>query len=537
MIDLNKIAARWKSGISDNLSRIDSVLESAMQKDKIFYTVLIVLFVIALAIRIYFSFIIPIIREDALGYLIKAEQILQGDFAPQLGYGIGLSVWESIFIWLLGSGELLKDISIVKALSAVTGTLLIIPLALIGNKLFNRRVVIISVILFTFQPWLIRNAASAYSEPLFTLILLTTFYFLLKSTDHRYYLFFASGVASFAYWTRPNGMLLLLIILIYAILMQKDIPEWKNRYIIYMILIFILVSSPHLYLRWSAYGSPTYYGTNSNLFADNKEQAGSPNYEGQNVIQFLTTHSPLYILKRQFIGLSRVLDAAMANMLVPVTGFAIIGLILTFKRKYSFIHITYAIWIFVFSWVFSLFNQPRYFIPLVPLATILAAFTIDKVSKQTKLRSLTIFIILFYFIALSGIQLIGLSYELQNRGEILSDGMEWAQWISENIEPDQSIAIREGGDLIRLSSSKIKTEKIPLHDNLSATIESLQEQNTNYLVVGEGGPDLPDWERRPALEEVYFGECCPEYLELTYSNRDSDSRWKVQIYRIKIQTE
>ena len=531
-VDVNKTATRLKERVLSILSRIDLVLESITHKDIIFYTFLIALFVIALAIRLHFSFILPIIREDALAYLFKAEQILQGDFTPLLERGIGLSIWESIFILLLGTGELLKDISLVKALSAITGALLFIPIAFISNRLFNRNVMIISVVLFTFQPWLIKNVAIVYTEPLFTLIILTTFYFLLKSTDHRYYLLLASGVASLSYWVRPNGILLLPIILIYVILIRKDIPKWKTRYLVYIVIVFIIVSFPYLWLRWLEYGSPTYYGVNSDFFAESYEQALSPDYKRQSVFQFLATHAPLYILKREFIGLVKTLNAVISNMLIPTVGFAIIGLIYTFKRKCSFIHITYAIWILIFSWIFYIFSEPRFFIPLVPLAIILAAFTIAKVSKETKYKYLTIFIILIFLVAMSGAQLIKFDRNLQYRAEIWGDGMEWARWVSTNIEPEQSIAIREGGDLIGLCTPNIRLKAIPLCDNLSATIKALQAENTNYLVIGDGGNEPPDWERRPVLKEVYFGEYCPEYLELVYSNTDSDSNWKVQIYMI-----
>jgi len=531
-IDLNKITIRLKECISSVLSWIDSVLGSITQKDVIFYTFIIALFVIALAIRIHFSFIHTIIREDALFYLSTAEHILQGDFTLPSDYGIGLPIWESIFIWLLGSGEIIKDISIVKALSAITGALVFIPIALITKRLFNRNVMIICLILFTFQPWMIKNAAIAGTEPLFTLILVTTFYLLLKSTDHSYYLLLASGVAGLLYWVRPNGILLLPILLIYVTLIRKDIPKWKNRYLSYITIVFIIVLFPYLCLTWLEYGSPTYYDASTYLLAESTEQAISPDYEGQSIFQFLATYSPTYMLKRELTGLFRALNAAISNMLIPTAGFAIIGLIYTFKRKCSFIHITYGIWILCFSWVMYLFVPFRYFIPLVPFAIILAAFTIFKVSKETKFKYLTISIILIFLVALSGAQLVKFDKNLQYRAETCSDGLQWARWISTNVEPEQSIAIREGGDLIGLCSPKMTTKSIPLCDNLSATMKALQAENTNYLVIGDGGCDLPDWERRPALKEVYFGEYCPEYLGLVYSNINSDSKWKMQIYSI-----
>lgn len=232
------------------------------------------------------------------------------------------------------------------------------------------------------------------------------------------------------------------------------------------------------------------------------------------------------------MGLKWTLNAAISNMLIPTVGFAIIGLICTFKRKCSFIHITYAIWILIFSWIIFLFRTPRFFIPLVPLAIILVAFTIALVSKQTKHKSLTVFIILIYLVTLSGVHLVRFNSGLQETAEIWGDGMDWARWISTNIEPEQSIAIREGGDLIELCTPNMRLKLIPLCDNLSATMKALRSDNINYLVIGDGGGESPDWERRPVLKDVYFGEYGPEYLELAYSNMDSDSSWKVQIYSI-----
>jgi hypothetical protein len=225
------------------------------------------------------------------------------------------------------------------------------------------------------------------------------------------------------------------------------------------------------------------------------------------------------------------LDAAMSNMLIPMVGFAIIGLIYTFKRKCIFIHITYIIWIIMFSWIFTLFPTPRYFLPLVPLAIIIAAFAIFKVSEQNKLKSLTIFIILFFFVAISGVELVKSFYSFQEVADIQKDGLEWAEWICTNIEPDQKISMREGGDLIKFYCNR-KIEAIPLYDNLSAIMIELHEKNTNYIVIGDGGGESPDWVRRPALNEIYFGESIPEYFELLYSNKDNDSKWEVKIFYI-----
>jgi len=531
-LNFANVTTQLKDYFLNILSRLDFNFDSAIKKDKILFYSLIFLFFIALVIRLHFSFIIPIIREDALEYFYFAKEFSQGNFTPPLDRGIGLSLWESFFLLLFGSGEILHDINVVKALSAITGTLLFIPIALISNKLFNRKVMIISLVLYTFQPWLIINAASAYTEPLFTLILLLIFYFLLKSTDHIYFLFLASIGLSFLYMTRINGILLLPVILIYTILIRNDIPGWKNRYLIYIILIFIIVLSPYHFLRWFEYGSSTDYGVNSNFFAENAEQAKSPNYEGQSFYQFISTHSPSYILKREGKGLIKTIDASMSNMLLPVVGFSIIGLIFTFKRKCSFIHITYATWIIFFSWIFTLFPVNRFFYPLIPLSIILASLTIAKVSKQTRFRNLTIFSILIFLVLLSGIQLIQFNNMLNYKEEIWKDGMEWTDWIVTNIEPNHTISIREGGDLIELLSDDIIVNQMPQCDNLSATMKLLQEKNTDYLIIGDGGGESPDWERVPVFKEVYFGEYSPEYLELVYSNLDSESKWKVQVYRI-----
>lgn len=530
--DISAVNIRLKKNAIDFFSHMDFLLESAIKNKKILYSFLFLLFAIALAIRVYTSSLIPIFREDALDYFHIAGQIAQGDFTPPLDLGIGLSIWESVFLLILGSGEVLHDISIVKILLAITGTILFIPIALISNKLFNKNVMIISLILFTFQPWLIANAAYAYSEPLFTLILLLIFYCLLKSIDHRYFLLLASVGLSFLYMTRINGIIVLPIILLYTILTYNDIPKFEKRYIIYMIVVFIIVLSPYLLMRWVEYGSISDYGVNSNIFAENREQTMSPNYEGQSLCQFLSTHSPLYIIKREIKGLIEVFNSVMSNMLIPTVGFAIIGFILTCKPRFSFIHITYITWILFFSWIFTIFPINRYFLPLIPLAIILAAFTIDKVSKETQYKYLTMVIILIFLISIAGGQLLDFNKNHNNKAELWEDGMEWAKWIAVNNETGQSIAIREGGDLIELFREDINIVAVPLCDTLTATMEILHEDDVDTLVIGNGGGETPDWERRPVLKDIYFSEHCPEYLELIHSNMDSDSTWKVQVYQI-----
>ena len=124
------------------------------------------------------------------------------------------------------------------------------------------------LILFAFSSHLITSSTSALTEPLFIFLLLISIYFVIKARENQNYILMASLFGAFAYYVRPNGILILIIILLSFFLLRKEIPNFNYKYIIYILLIFFTVSAPFLYQRYTYFGSAFFYGENSKYFVD-----------------------------------------------------------------------------------------------------------------------------------------------------------------------------------------------------------------------------------------------------------------------------
>ena len=101
---------------------------------------------------------------------------------------------------------------IARTVSVFTGTLSIIPLAYIGKFVLDRAGLVVALVLFTFSAPLIELASSGMSESLFTLWILSSWYFSLRSSESQRYLLLSAFFAALAYWVRPNGIFLLPVI-------------------------------------------------------------------------------------------------------------------------------------------------------------------------------------------------------------------------------------------------------------------------------------------------------------------------------------
>ena len=100
---------------------------------------------------------------------------------------------------------------LVRIVSLVVSTSTIIPMYLLSKKFFDRRYAILAAGLFSFEPHLNEVTGLAQTEPLFTLALLTSFYFVMREKNDKF-IVFSFILAGVAYWVRPMGLVMIVII-------------------------------------------------------------------------------------------------------------------------------------------------------------------------------------------------------------------------------------------------------------------------------------------------------------------------------------
>jgi hypothetical protein len=170
-INLSNIAER----MNDKLENIFSYLSSHYT----WFTVSCFLFMVTIM-----TFVTPfttVLREDAYSYLLKGFEIIEGNWLPIRVHSTGWAMFLAFFLKLFAIESLYGGMILARILSILLIGLSIFPFANLANKLVDKKSAIIAVLAFALCPPLIVTGISAYSEPIFILLVISTMYFLANS--------------------------------------------------------------------------------------------------------------------------------------------------------------------------------------------------------------------------------------------------------------------------------------------------------------------------------------------------------------------
>ena len=149
------------------------------------------------------DFSIPV-NSDNLDYTLFAIAHTNGDFSQSSHRGMGWSMFTSIFFGFIDSESLLDYSITIKTLSIVIGLSTIPVICLVGRKFFDERYSLFAASLFAFEPHLNYNSTLGLTEPIFILVVVGSFYFILNQNTRLF--FISSILAGIAYWVRINGV-------------------------------------------------------------------------------------------------------------------------------------------------------------------------------------------------------------------------------------------------------------------------------------------------------------------------------------------
>lgn len=496
------------------------------KKNSYVYLIFLFIFIGTLIIRLSFVGLIPLWREDGHHYLVKAEEILKGDFTPKWAE-IGLPLFYSPFFLIFGSGDILEDLYIAQILQAVIESLILIPLFLIALRFFKWKGAIVASVLFTFWPGLIHWTMHGYTEALFIFLVLFSFYFLIKSEQNRTYLLIASGFAVLAFYVRFNGIFLLPFILVFAWIWRREIPQWNWRWLAYIVLVFILVASPYFALRMS---SPQYSleGRAARyFFSDDHQQLFDPEFR-PTLSSFLSTHSLRDIFSRGWRGIKIIIqDTYKVNYFLMTLAF--IGLLFFTKKKFLSFHLVFLFYFLGLFWIYAVVRSLRLVLPLVPFAIILSGGLVSKIFEGKKKAGVWMSLVIVFFIFVYGQNFPAIRDRFRGEGEVWGDARKWGMWIAQNIPPGETMAMREGIDIANMQAPQIELKTIPRRGDINEIWSYLENNRINYIAIGSGGLEASDWNRIPVLKQIRRESLAP-FLIRIYS--DENLKWRMEIFRI-----
>lgn len=500
-------------------------------------------FLLSLILRIWLLPFLEILRDDAFLYVIKGLEVSQGNFTPVINSSIGWPFLLGILFYFVKGSSIVNYMFYSQVLSSIIAAGVVFPLYLIAKKYLTWPYILLLFFFFLIEPHFLFSSIYGLSEPLFILIFLFVIYFIIKSEEDIRFIYLASLFASLAYYVRLNGVILLLIVFGgYLLIHYKNL---KFRDLLFIALIFMLVSLPNLYSRYSEFGSATYAGENSKYFISNPKYLWSDNIKAPSLFEYLNGTS-LYDIYDKFIyhGLFSVVYAALYKVINPILLFffllACFNCILH-KKWYIFLMVIF-IWGLSIVPIYHIYHSYRYLFPLIPIFLFLSSKGISISFDHLKFK----YVIIFLFLLVSSF-VIGFTVynNVQDLPTITTEqNIKSASWIADNVKG--KIATMKDLDLILLSLNtldiKISNEatsfalysqsknltliKPPYFDTLAEALPYFKQIGVTHIII-----DSSNFERRPYFSEIENGNY--PFLKEIYSNYNSEkAKSKIKIFEI-----
>jgi predicted small secreted protein len=361
-------------------------METALQlsRSKIIFF-LIIIIGISLGLKLYTTdFSLPV-NSDNLLYTLHAVAHTNGDFSTKADIGMGWSLFVSPFFSIIDSDNFIDYSNTIRVISLSLATCSIPVMYTICRKFFDYKYSLVGASLFAFEPHLNYNAGTAFTEPLFIITILSSFYFVLSKNTK--YIIPSLILAGAVYWIRPNGFIIFLIITIIYFITLRGQKHYFRNYALGLTL-FLIVISPVLLQKYEQFGDPFYSHYSERIFAGSYEKLAAENTAGLNpTMMYYIENEGLgsllenYILKgfyNVFVVLSKI-SLPYLFILIPF------GILFSFRAFGQDRNYVRANWIFILLSIASMLiviaviPERRFLYFLLPFLIIFSVIPIQRV--------------------------------------------------------------------------------------------------------------------------------------------------------------
>tara|TARA_Y100000590_G_scaffold174303_1_gene199327 strand:- start:4564 stop:6201 length:1638 start_codon:yes stop_codon:yes gene_type:complete len=531
-------------------------------KTKIIISYLILISLISLGFKLYLAdFSIPV-NSDNLSYVLNGVAHTNGDFTHPPQRAMGWSIFLSLFFNFLNSENFIDYSNLAKIVSIGISTSTIFLIYSVGRKFFDQRYALTVSYLFAFLPALNHNSGLALSEPIFILVTLASFYFLLHEKSK--FIIISLVLAGLAYWIRLNGVVIFIIISLTYLLTFKKSQNFVRNYGIGIVL-FIIVISPMLIQKNDLYGDPFYSSYQGTLFSKNYEDlisrtmgdetktSASEFIENEGIFSFIDN----FIIKGIINSLS-ILSKLSFPYLFILIPFGIIFSFRAFDQNSKYVKRN---WIFILSSFFSMclivatVPEKRFLFFILPSLILFSVIPMQRVieyglstfSFSRKQKDIFLICVLIIVIILSG--LFTLRYE-QADPILENEKIDFARYALENLNGN---ALRDFGgitdyltDVVLLEYNHFKDfemnywidkeerkkfnfRTISIHaDNIDELITKGEKLDLKYLISNNENTSF-----YPYVDQIYYNEENYPFLIKIFDSDDYGfEKLKIKIFEI-----
>jgi len=371
---------------------------------------------ISLGLKLYSTdFSLPV-NSDNLLFALHAIAHTNGDFSQTTYVGMGWSLFVSPFFSLINSDNFIDYSNTIRVLSMSLATCSIPVMYIVSRKFFDHKYALLGASLLAFEPHLNYNAGLGFTEPLFIITILSSFYFVLsKNTKYIIPSLILTGVV---FWIRPNGFIIFLIITVIYFITLRGQKHYFRNYALGLIL-FLIVISPMLLQKYEQFGDPFYSEYSERIFAGSYEKIAGENTARLNptMMDYIENEGlgsllENYILKG-FFNTLMVLSKISLPYLFILIPFGILFSFRAFDQDRNYIR---ANWIFILLSlasmliVIAVIPERRFLYFLLPFLIIFSVIPIQRVveyglsafSFTKKQKNIFLIIVIFIVIILSG---------------------------------------------------------------------------------------------------------------------------------------
>lgn len=513
---------------------------------------------ISFGLKLYlvdFSAVPPL---DADGYILHAISIKNGEFSEPPRKTQGWPLFASSFLYLTNSDNFIDYANILRGLSIAISTASVPMMYLLARKFFSAKYSLIAACLFGFEPHLNQIAGQGLSEPLYILVIMLSFYFILdKKTSYLSFLF-----AGFLWWIRWPGVVMFFVISIIYFVNTRS-TKMIPRYLI-CILIFLAVVSPMLIHRYEQYGDPFHFSLSDNFFtgeygallAENTKSTAysAGNYiEENNIVQFLYRFvlTGIYNMFEQIVRIS-------FPYLIVFLPFGIIFSFRAFEQNPKHVRANWILLLVTLATLvvsFSLIPERRFLFYLYPFLILFCVIPINRVveyglstfSYSKRKKNILLFVVVAAILCLS----IGFAQRFIPDTLAEKEKNQFGQYMIDNLNDGKILISNEDwryGVFLKISKAeyfkdfKINyNEKKSINESIDNPFVSLYAKSTSDLIaVGEQYDlkylvlmehEYSTWYEY--LADVYKNESKYTYLTKVYESENSGfHKFKVKVFEI-----
>lgn len=466
---------------------------------------LIIIGLVSLGLKLYtVDFSIPV-NSDNLDYVLYTIAHTSGDFSQSSHRGMGWSLFMFPFFKLIDSDNFLDYSNVARILSLGITTFTILPVYILGRKFFDEKYSLVVASLFAFEPHLNYNSGFGLSEPLYNLVIIGAFYFILNKNTK--YILPSLLLAGIVWWTRINGYAVFIAITaIYFIIYRKSSNRFQNYTL--GVIIFLVVVSPMLLQKYEQFGDPFYTDYNDRLFTGSYEKIKSTNIQSANspldyinkngLVSFIST----FILNGIYNTLSSLATISFPYLFL-ILPFGILFSLRAFDQNPKFIK---ANWIFILASLtvvilpMSVLSEKRFLYYLYPFLIIFSTITIQRVveyglstfSFTKKQKNIFLIIVITIVIVLSG--LFTLRYEKPDL-VLEHEKMEFAKFVINNFNGkilDEAGPALDYINYLLIDNPPGNFKNYKINSNLQSYRELIGEENNfeRIFIYGESMNEL-----------------------------------------------